>query len=313
MESFYLENPALLQEAKEKGLNGQLLKEFEAKLGLFLGIKGRHITPRVTSSTTSHEGPFGIIPPPAKRQLAKEILAGQPLSPLRILEETVAGTPERNVDQLSFHFVAEVNPLSATRSAEAREVIDILKILGYCIGQIQKRGGYARWSYKDDQEPAIVIKTAKGILHLLKRGILGNYSLEALALNSPAEVTDTINAYQTSLVEVYQPSPADKPKDDLVAHMVLFPQIGRKIFEDSDDTKEEKLVLPIVMSPKIYRGWSIPYGLKSVAKHEDPFLLRDNHLWQLLRVRWDERMRSFDIVDTDGKVKEFSAAEGGEL
>lgn len=305
MESFDLGNTALIQETAEKEPKEQFSKEFHSVLGQFLQTMSLDFKPSTDIATEQHEGPYGIIPPPARRHIARDILAGNPSPPLKILEETIEGPLERRVAQLAFHMLVEVNPLSATNPTEVEETVSLITILAERLQTIQQ--GRDVWTWPNNDHPPIRVQTGTGYMHLLQRNVIGNYMVQSLPLNSKSDVLEAIQTYKQSLSDVYKVSPEDKPKVDAVAHMVEFSKIGEVV---QKDTGEGKLSLPIIMYPKQYNNWSIHEGYHLLAANKIPFMLRQGEergQWQLLRESPSESTspgRQF-ISLGDNTVKEF--------
>src|SRR3989344_5842366 len=204
------------------------------------------INPKTPTTTIEIEGKAGILPAPAKRIIVREALAGQPLSPLKVSEEEIIrGKPERVVELATVHVIADVNPTSA---ANPREIETMLNTL-LSVRKSTDEDNMSYW-YIDKDEPLVRVLKFQAQVHMLRRGVVGNYDSLSLPLNNPDDLRKAIEQYRKSLAGVLSFDPSKRPSEDQIPHIVFNRSIADKI---SIDEKYPKIHLPVVVAPKDYR------------------------------------------------------------
>lgn len=222
----------------------------------FIGHETRHIPAVIPDQTVEREGNFGVLPSPARAIVAREALSGQAISPLKVHDENVqSGKPERQVEATNFHLIVEINPRTVADKEEiATTIRTILVMAGFSRKDLLLQSD-------DPKRPSVRIEQARSTLHLMSRGVLGNYDLVELPLNSPDDARKAIEQFRLALKDVISP-PSKSPSDDFTAHVILN---GRILSGVAADRGPKKISLPIVVMPKEYTV-NIPYGATYLSR-----------------------------------------------
>lgn len=256
------ENSQFIQRAKQEGPKPDNFNAFNRGFGLFLDLATKNIPPQPLTETVFYEGTSGILPPPAKKIVAKDILSGQPASPLKVVEDVMPTDKlVRPLDQLAFHLIMEVNPATSASFDQIGRTIRLLQVLGKTVGNDVLRQDSSR-----PDEPAIGIKKVKAVVHLLRRNTTGSYSIESLEISRPEDVEDALDKYQKSLDSTLTFSPTDKPSSQSVARSVFFAGVNDQV---DSDLGPKNLVLPVFVFPESDRY------LEEQAPYDRPFMRVD--------------------------------------
>lgn len=211
------------------------------------------IPPETPVTTIEVEGKTGVLPDPAKRVVVREALVGQPLSPLRVSEEEIIkGKPERIVQVANIHVITEINALTAADAEEINAMLDTL----LSVRQSISRNNVVFYSM-DAGEPAVRVMKFQAKLHMIERGIVGNYDFLSLPLNSQADLEKAISAYSQEIAESLSFVPLGSPSEDYIPHDVFNRFIAGEI---AMDRIHPIIHLPVAVAPKDYRS---PTGLNS--------------------------------------------------
>lgn len=239
--------------------------EFRNELARFIYLASSNIEPVVPVETRQHEGSVGYLPPPAKRVVVRDILSGRPVTPLRVYEETeVVGKPQRQIEEVAIHVVVVVDPVTVVDKSEIAATVNTL----LAIRDFPKDGVVLDWNASDTD--VLRVNKVRPVLHLIRRGALGNYSSENFPLVSLADCDAALSSYQRSLAGVLEFLPGENPDRDFVAHDVISARIAGEIEEERDSGK---ISLPIVVVPKTYQSESIPLGGGSYRTGGDASML----------------------------------------
>lgn len=245
-------------------------ERFSDVLGRFIFSATKNIPPVPPTQTISLEGSVGVLPSPAKRIVAQDVLQGNAPTPLKVVDETIqTGIPERPVDLVSIHVISEVESLTTGSSKEQDKVAAVLL---YLESILNRKNIYLE--SQQPNEPPVRVAQIRSLFHLIKRGAFGQYSVERHALNKSSDVPSALDAYQESLNYVLPFQQGEKPSEDMVAHGIIDPKI---IAEVRADASGPKVSVPVVVAPKQY-AFKRGYGRGSTELirnfyNGDPFIL----------------------------------------
>ncbi len=250
------------------------------------------IPPVVPIRTTVIEGPVGVLPSPAKRIVAADILRGQAVTPLKIAEEThQTGVPERPLEEVQIHVIGEINPTTAASTAEQNRFIATL----LCLKDIVGGRGVLLGPQEEGQLP-IRIKKISTFYHQIQRGVVGQYSVEKLDLKSPHDIEKALEIFGRGLDQVMHFQPGVSPSDDEIAHGMIDPKIMAEV---SAVNSKLRLSVPVAIAPKEYSapGLSEKSTVRFLRNFRDhrPFILVEENRQEPRLVRFDWRWG--EVVD----------------
>ena len=214
----------------------------------FLVLTSEHIQPQNPEEDVTFEGNFGVLPSPAKRIVARELMEGKAPSPLRIYEEKVlVDAPERQIDTMTLHLITEVEPATIADLGEQRDTLTTIK----GARDFVSRGEI--YLPASSTYPPIRVSNPQAVIHLIKRGVFGDYDYQRLPINAQTATPDTqkaITAYQQGINDVIFKPLKDPPTSDIIAHTILDAQIVREI---QNELNVYNIAAPILIYPKYYR------------------------------------------------------------
>src|SRR3989344_2586435 len=81
----------------------EFYEDFSAKVKDFIVLSSSNFPKTQKQEHEESEGKFGVLPPPARREIAKAILSSEPIPPLRSHEEAREQDPEILVNTVYLH------------------------------------------------------------------------------------------------------------------------------------------------------------------------------------------------------------------
>lgn len=241
-------NRSNFKEPIEKGPDPSFSRKFSQELEQFIVLSSNDIPQVSPVVPVEREGSFGILPSPARIAVAKAMLTGERIPPLKLHEETIhVGEPERLLDNVYLHAIVEIDPRTAVNKAEQEAIINTLLSIWQTV-LLDK----PTFKGVDQAGTPVSIKTAEiqAVLHLIKKGAVGNYKYDELPIVLQSDVQNALSSVEQGLSWVLQFHPNDTPKSDHLVGEILDAQIKKAVGEDNG---EKKISLPIfVMSNHIH-------------------------------------------------------------
>lgn len=238
------ENQTLFARLKEASLPQEFLSKFSGAFSVVVNNNAQHIPPQIPVRVIEHEGNAGVLPTPAKKIIAKSVLAGEPTPALKVYEEyEPAGKEERRVRKATLHLITEVNPLSVADTTEIRTAVNTLRAAGNIVTR-----GEGLWEWQDPNIPSIRIEEIDAIIHLITRNAVGQYGLWEKLITTQEDVEETIAEYEQALLDTLYFDPEKIADEDNVAHEVISNAIEQTILQDDTDT----LTIPVLFCRKKY-------------------------------------------------------------
>lgn len=276
-----IQNSEAIKQAE--GLDRKFYDSFAGVFADAVDISSRHIPTRPQTETIQIEGTFGVLPSPAKKIVVKEVLSGHPTPPLKVSEETIeTDKQERPIDTATLHAVIEVTPKTSADREEVRLTVGMLSAIQKLLELGKKPSGLQM----EIGDLLITIKNTRAVLHLIRRGVLGNYRVENLALVTSTDFQRALSEFEKMTFEALQFNPQEKSNSDTVAHEVINQQIAEDIARDKGPAK---VSLAVLAFPKdfetldtkqrfqlegdrfYYRRTTYPL-IWDALPHEDPFI-----------------------------------------
>jgi hypothetical protein len=187
------------------------------------------------------EGTVGILPPPARKIVARDLLTGSRPSPLRIYDEEVeVGPPERIVDKITFLVINEIDTATIMDPKQISAVIKTLRATQELVERLNKD---QRISSPD---MGVGVTEAEAYFCLIRNGVMGDITSEKLALNSSQDLMADIRNYQASLSSVLRFDPTRPPTSSALTHGILAYQLRNDIHSSGIG----EIVIPLVVYPK---------------------------------------------------------------
>lgn len=237
-------NRSNFQRLKENGHGVEFSNKFSEQLTRLIVLSSADIPEVASEVQVEREGSFGILPAPARKDFLKAMLKGERTPPLKVHEEAIrVGQPERMLDRISLHTIVEINPSTASSQAGQMVIADSL----FSVLQTVSIENPA-FQGKDQFGATISIKAKelRGILHVIKKSVLGNFEYEELPINQPEDVQKALTTIEQGLSWVLQFHPKDTPKYETLAYETLDAQIEKRVDQDKG---ERQISLPILVAP----------------------------------------------------------------
>lgn len=235
------ENSAAIRQTE--GLDPKFYEVFTNAFGNTVNALSSHIPTRPQTEVIEREGTFGVLPSPAKKIVAREVLSGHPTPPLKVSEETIETEKlERPIDTATLHAIVEVTPKTAADKDEIRSTISALSAMRKLIEL-----GRSQRLQMEIGDLLITIGNTRAVLHLIRRGTFGNYRVERMDLATSADFETAVAEFEKMTSEVLEFNSQEQPNSDTVAHEVINQQIAQDIAKDKGPTK---IAVPVLVYPK---------------------------------------------------------------
>lgn len=263
-------NETAVKRLLERDASGETVKDFQTYLDKMIQFYSRHIPTRPSMQLVKSFGVHGHKSPPERRMEAIDYLHERPTNPTREDEELKAvGPPERLVQTATIHFVTEVNAASLANPKEAKK---ILLLLDWIQSAVTRKDVVIS---PTDENPDIVrVKKTTGVLHLIQRGVVGNYNYSKLALENQGLISHAREIYMRSTEAVFGRVADFSPSDDIVAHKFLEEDIAKAI---EIDRGIDRISVPVLVNPQVYVTRKMGSERKTVtpprATSEQPVIL----------------------------------------
>ncbi len=259
---------ALIARKSEAPVDREFNLQFQDEFGRLILLKTAHIPPTTGTQTRQYEGSVGYLPSPAKRVVVRDILSGRPVTPLRVYEEVETGEPERQVETATVHLIVSVDPITVADSAEIEAATNTIA----AVYGLPKNN--AVLTTDDKEVEPVRINKVKVVLHLVRRNILGDYSLENMPIGTHAQLEAAFAAYRKSLEDSLKYFPGTKPDKNFVANAVICAGLARDM---GSEQGPNSISLPVVVNPKSYSaqtaGYDSEVSVTDLFARLDPFVL----------------------------------------
>lgn len=237
------ETSAHLEGFKDSPPSQEIRQKFELSIDDFIRYYASKSYTETPVETVTREGPFGVLPPPAKRIIAAELLQGQTPSPMKIYEEHIFGDPVRKIDAVAAHIIIEIEPKTAGDFEEQDTVLTALKCLKDFLAKVPRQ------IETEDRQPPIVTDSVKAVVHLINRSAVAQYDYQRIEALDPKDIDGAILSYNNAATHAFEVLPGIPPSSDFVSHAVIDRQI---LDEITADNSGHKIAIPVVMTPKEY-------------------------------------------------------------
>jgi hypothetical protein len=231
-ERIHAENAAQARNVLETGPKPEKIALLKKTIAPLLFHASAHLPTRQETIPRTEEGRSGILPAPAKRLIATEVLSGNQPPPLRIHEETIPiGDPYKKAKQATIHLITEVTPDSII---DERDVEALAELLAGTGPLTREKNTY--WSDPTNpKQQAVVVGQTRAILHLIRQNMLGSVSYTTHEINGTSEVADAMGAYNNELLKTITYDPSDTPADSAIAHAQMYQKILTRTSADHTD------------------------------------------------------------------------------
>jgi hypothetical protein len=254
------------QSAFSRKLHGELDRSltdgFETALVELIEYASRDIPESPVTNLVERTGPQGILPPPERRAAAIASLSGEkPVETRVFVDAEYTGLSERPIDLVELHFVTEFNAGSLAGTGESEDVATLLN-------WFDRVRSVRDWRFETEEGATVRVRKIAGVMHLIKRGVIGNISYRELPLNGEGEVDRAAAAFTDSFREVVSGAALGQISDDFVSHELLTRQIGGKIMQPH---QRGVLRLPVFIAPKSY-DTQIKSQYRPISSATPPFV-----------------------------------------
>ncbi|MDO8503932.1 MAG: hypothetical protein Q7S60_04575 [bacterium] len=254
-------NTDLIARLRREAPSPQFVEQFSAGLSMVISSQAAEAHVVIPEQVVEREGRAGILPPPVKKFVVREALAGRSVSQLRTYQEVIKGEPELTVEEATVHVVIEVDSTSSTDQKEIETVINTILSLDNLV----KKDETVRTA------TGIRIKDLQSVVHMVQRSAVGVYKLDSFRIGgSRGNITaqEVITTFQRSLKDVLDSQPEDKPSSDIVARYLL----GSRILEAVNESQgTNRISVGVLVFPKDYAD----FKFKDVFK-DAPYLIIDD-------------------------------------
>jgi len=226
----------------KEGPDPSFYRQFSEKVEQFIVLSSFNL-PKVQELKVveREDSSFGVLPSPAKRAVARAMLSGDPIVPLRVYEEEKTLPPEIFVDTAYLHTILPVDPTHTASMKEQKLTIDTLLSIK---NRIALKNSTIKGQNPSGEPFVVKVGELKGVLYLIKRGVVGNFSVEKISLSSPSDIENAISAYKESLSYVLQFNPSATPSRDSIGYEIINSQLEKEIEKEKEGTN---INIPIVL------------------------------------------------------------------
>ena len=279
-----------IQPTGERRGASEFRSSFSRELWEFLIHKSSGIESTLPQQAITVEGKTGILPPPARRIIAKNVLAGSSIPALRESEEQIiADKPRREIEKASIHIFNEITPESSVNHDEIQVVTETLQAAAEIVQTSQ--GSLIEF---EGEATDIHVAGLQASVHFIVRNAIGEYNLFNHKLQNSMDLSEIIAEYRKSITQRGY-SGERRPIDDYYMYRgLVIPNIQAIL---RSDLQQPNISIPVMISPKEF-NYTVPgnrHYTSSVLMHE---CFKDQE--QFLQVERDlsvtrrQKMREYD-------------------